>query len=87
MNWVNKAKTTSAHYQFVVKHYDKPGVLASVLNVLKEGSINVEEVENLIFEGGLVACCTMKLSKPATDEMIDTFKNNPDVLTYTLKTL
>ncbi|MEW6196254.1 MAG: hydroxyacid dehydrogenase [Bacteroidota bacterium] len=81
-HWVNRAKITDAHYQFVVKHYDKPGVLASILDVLREGSINVEEVENIIFDGGLVACCTMKLRSAATSEMLETIRNNPNVITY-----
>jgi len=29
-------------------------VLASILDVLREGDINIEEVENIIFDGGLV---------------------------------
>jgi D-3-phosphoglycerate dehydrogenase len=56
-------------------------VLASVMDVLREGDINIEEVENIIFDGGLVACCTMKLDIPATQEMLDAIKHNPNVLT------
>ncbi|MEJ2505765.1 MAG: 3-phosphoglycerate dehydrogenase [Ignavibacteriaceae bacterium] len=62
-HWVNRAKLTDARYQLVVKHYDKPGVLASVLDLIKDNNINIEEIENLIFDGGVVACCTMKLKK------------------------
>ncbi len=65
-NWVNKAKVTPAKYQLVVRHYDKPGVLANVFNDLKSVHINIQEVENLIFEGTLTASCTMKLvAKPS----------------------
>jgi D-3-phosphoglycerate dehydrogenase len=81
-HWVNKAKAPETHYQLLVKHYDKPGVLASVLDVLREGDINIEEVENIIFDGGLVACCTMKLKAPATTEMLEAIRNNPNVLSY-----
>ncbi|MFA5803395.1 MAG: phosphoglycerate dehydrogenase [Melioribacteraceae bacterium] len=81
-HWVNKAKTPETHYQLVVKHYDKPGVLASVLDVLREGDINIEEVKNIIFDGGLVACCTMKLKAPATTEMLEAIRNNSNVLSY-----
>ncbi len=64
-NWVNKAKSTAAKYQLVIRHYDKPGVLANVFNDLKSANINIQEVENLIFEGTLTACCTLKLdAKP-----------------------
>ena len=86
-HWVNRAKATDAHYQLVVKHYDKPGVLASIMDVLREGDINLEEVENIIFDGGLVACCTMKLRSPATGEMLEAIRNNPNVISYSHVTI
>ncbi len=80
-HWVNRAHSTDAAYQLAVKHYDKPGVLASILDVIREGEINIEEMENMIFEGGLVALCTMKLKKPATEEMLEAIRENPNVIT------
>ncbi|OGU76772.1 MAG: phosphoglycerate dehydrogenase [Ignavibacteria bacterium RBG_16_34_14] len=79
-HWVNRAKVTGAHYQLVVKHYDKPGVLASILAVIRDGNINIEEIENIIFEGGVVACCTMKLKSPATADMLKQMNENKNVL-------
>ncbi|MDD8018538.1 MAG: 3-phosphoglycerate dehydrogenase family protein [Bacteroidota bacterium] len=65
-NWVNKAKVTAATYQLVIRHYDKPGVLATILNSLKTESINIQEVENVIFEGTQTAVCSLRLeSKPS----------------------
>ncbi len=69
-NWVNKAKATPAKFQLVVRHYDKPGVLANVFNDLKSAEINIQEVENLIFEGTETACCTLKLdAKPMANTL------------------
>lgn len=79
-HWVNRAKVTDAKYQLVVKHYDKPGVLAGVLDVIRQGNINIEEIENIIFEGGIAACCTMKLKLPATAEMLKQISENPNVI-------
>lgn len=79
-HWVNRAKVTDAHYQLVVKHYDKPGVLASVLDVIRNGNINIEEIENIIFEGGIAACCTLKLQTAATAEMLKQIKDNSNVI-------
>ncbi len=79
-HWVNRAKISDTHYQLVVKHYDKPGVLASILNVIREAKINIEEIENIIFEGGVVACCTMKLRTDLPTEMLGNIKKDPDVL-------
>lgn len=65
-NWVNRNKQTKALYQLIVKHFDKPGVLAKVLNILSEEKVNVKEMENVIFDGDLAACCTIKIeSKPS----------------------
>ena len=79
-HWVNRAKPSDAKYQLVVKHYDKPGVLASILDIIREGKINVEEIENVIFEGGVAACCTMRLMKPASSEMLKQMNENSHVL-------
>lgn len=79
-HWVNRAKISEAHYQLVVKHYDRPGVLAAILAIIREGNINIEEIENIIFEGGVVACCTMKLRTAATAEMLKQMRENPNVL-------
>ena len=79
-HWVNKTKVSEAHYQLVVKHYDKPGVLSRILDVIRDSDINIEEIENVIFEGGVVACCTMKLRTQLSTDMIKQMNNNPDIL-------
>jgi D-3-phosphoglycerate dehydrogenase len=79
-HWVNRAKLSDAHYQLVVKHYDKPGVLASVLDLIRNSSINIEEIENIIFEGGIAACCTLKLKNAANAGMLKKISENSDVL-------
>lgn len=79
-HWVNRAQKTGANHQLVVKHYDKPGVLAAVFDILREGDVNVEEVENVIFEGGIAASCTMKINQPASSDMLRRIRETPDVL-------
>ncbi len=79
-HWVNRAKISDAHYQLVVKHYDKPGVLANIMSIIRDKNINIEEIENVIFDGGVVACCTMKLKTSITTEMIKQMQDNPNVL-------
>jgi D-3-phosphoglycerate dehydrogenase len=77
-NWVNRAKKTSAKWQLVVRHFDKPGVLANVLGDLKASNINVEEMENVIFDGGLTACATIKLQAKPSDEALDRIRLRRD---------
>jgi D-3-phosphoglycerate dehydrogenase / 2-oxoglutarate reductase len=79
-HWVNRAKITDAKYQLVIKHFDKPGVLANILDIIRDAKINIEEIENIIFEGGIAACCTMKLMNPVSTEMLKKMNDNPDIL-------
>jgi len=79
-HWVNRAKIEDTKYQLVIKHLDKPGVMANIFTIMKQEDVNIEEIENVIFDGGLVATCTMKLKKGLPTEMIESMKNLPDVL-------
>jgi D-3-phosphoglycerate dehydrogenase / 2-oxoglutarate reductase len=69
-NWVNRCKKTAAKYQLVVRHFDKPGVLARVLRLLSEERINAQEMENVIFDGEQTACCTIKLDSKPSDKIL-----------------
>jgi D-3-phosphoglycerate dehydrogenase len=51
-NCVNLAARTPATHLLVVRHADRVGVLAQVLNVLREHGINIEEMHNVVFQGG-----------------------------------
>jgi D-3-phosphoglycerate dehydrogenase len=77
-NWVNKAKASPAKFQLVVRHFDKPGVLANVFNDLKSAQINIQEVENLIFEGTQTACCTLKLETKPSDDVLRSISSRTD---------
>lgn len=41
-NWLNRCDQTDAPWQLVVRHFDKPGVIANVMNELKEANINAQ---------------------------------------------
>lgn len=69
-NWVNRLRKTPAKYQLIVRHYDKPGVLAAVLTELKNDDVNAEEIENRIFNGAKAACCTIQLDTKPSDETL-----------------
>lgn len=70
-NWVNRNKQTKASYQLIVRHFDKPGVLAKVLNILSEEKVNVKEMENVIFDGDLAACCTIKIESSPSKKSLE----------------
>jgi D-3-phosphoglycerate dehydrogenase / 2-oxoglutarate reductase len=60
-NVVNIAATSRARYQLVVRHRDKVGALANVLGVLKRHGINIQELDNTVFEGGRAGCAKIRL--------------------------
>jgi len=68
-NWLNRCEQTEAPWKLVVRHYDKPGVIASVMSELKSADINAQELENVIFEGKNAACCTIQLDSKPTDDI------------------
>ena len=60
-NVVNLARRTPASHMLVVRHRDRPGVLAHVFDRLRAASINVQETENVIFEGAEAAVARINL--------------------------
>ena len=50
-NAVNRLAGSSATHVLTIRHRNRPGVLAHVFGVLAGASINVEEVENIIYHG------------------------------------
>jgi D-3-phosphoglycerate dehydrogenase / 2-oxoglutarate reductase len=55
----------AASWQLVVRHLDRVGVLANVLNSLRRHGINVEEMQNQIFDGAVAATCAIRLGGDA----------------------
>ncbi|MFN7132497.1 MAG: 3-phosphoglycerate dehydrogenase, partial [Myxococcales bacterium] len=60
-NCVNVARRTPARCQLIVRHHDKVGVLANVLDAVRQAGINAQEIENRVFEGAAAACCKIQL--------------------------
>ncbi len=77
-NWVNRCLFTEARWQLIVRHYDRPGVLANVMTIIKDGSINAEEIENVIFDGRKTACCIIQLDDKPTEEMLARMRARDD---------
>ena len=63
-NVVNLARRTPATHMLVVRHRDRPGVLAHVFDLLREANLNVQETENIVFEGAEAAVARINLDGP-----------------------
>ena len=80
-NVVNLATRTPATHMLVVRHRDRPGVLAHVFNVLRQANLNVQETENIVFEGAQAAVARINLDGAPSRAVCDRIKNdNQDIL-------
>jgi D-3-phosphoglycerate dehydrogenase len=84
-NVVNLARRTPSTHTLVVRHRDRPGVLASVLDRIRAESINVQEMENIIFEGSEAAVARINLeSAPPTEALEQLKASNADIIELSL---
>lgn len=80
-NVVNLAKATPSTCALVVRHLDRPGVLASVLDAISEARINVQEMENIVFDGAVAAVARINLETEPGAEMLERIRvSNADIL-------
>lgn len=86
-NVVNLAKRTPATHMLVVRHRDRPGVLAHVFDNIREANLNVQETENIVFEGAEAAVARINLDGAPSDDVCDRIKKNQDVLDLQVVTL
>jgi D-3-phosphoglycerate dehydrogenase len=78
-NCVNLATRTPATHLLVVRHADRVGVLASVLGVLREAGVNVEDMQNIIFSGGQAACARIATKGALPDAALARIAADPAV--------
>jgi D-3-phosphoglycerate dehydrogenase / 2-oxoglutarate reductase len=77
-NVVNLAKKSPACCLLVVRHYDRVGVLASVFDGLKQAGINVQETENIVFDGAKAAVARIHLQQPPAEKTLSSIRKNSD---------
>ena len=84
-NVVNLARKTPATCALVVRHLDRPGVLASVLDAISAAKINVQEMENVVFEGAEAAVARVNLETIPSEATLQLVRTaNPDILELSL---
>lgn len=79
-NCVNMASHTPATHQLTVRHLDKVGVLARVLNEMSRAGWNVQEMENLVFEGARAACAYIRFDGTLDEAVTRRISEMEDVL-------
>jgi D-3-phosphoglycerate dehydrogenase len=79
-NCVNIMEKTPASYILSVHHKNRIGVLAGVLDIIREANINVELMENIIFAGGNGACARIQIDGKLEDKDLEKIeKSNAEI--------
>ena len=87
-NCVNRLARSAASYVLAVRHQNRPGVLAHVFRVLADGSINVEEVENISYHGAVASLARIHLdNRPGEKELEAIRTGNPHIISVELSSL
>ncbi len=69
-NVVNVEIHAPATSELVVRHYDKVGVLAQVLGLVRKYGINVADMTNTIFQGQKAAVAAIRLGAAPSPELV-----------------
>jgi len=85
INAVNIREKATEAVTLVVRHYNRVGVLASELDLLKDAGINIEEMENTIFQGGATASCSLKLDKAPDAPLLEKLRSPEPVIQVMVK--
>ena len=87
-NVVNRLAKSSATHVLTIRHRNRPGVLAHVFGVLAGASINVEEVENIIYHGAHATLARIHLDGQPEPAALDRIRSgNPDIISAELSEL
>ena len=86
-NVVNVSAATSARFQMVIRMDDKVGTFANVLNVMKRHGINIEEVTNTVFEGGVASCAKLRIVARPSEACLSEIRMFDEVLHVDVVTL
>lgn len=86
-NCVNLETARLGCCALIVRHADKVGVLAQVLSVLREASINVQQMENRIFRGGAAAVAELNLHSVPDATVVESIRSIDEVFGATVKDL
>ncbi|HEX5936838.1 MAG TPA: NAD(P)-dependent oxidoreductase [Actinomycetota bacterium] len=70
VNCVNLAPTRLGTHTLHVRHYDRVGVLAGVFDILRRRDLNVEQMENRVFQGRNAAVATIDVVGAVDEDLL-----------------
>lgn len=78
-NCVNLSRSLHASHLLVVRHKDEVGVLAHVLNSLQRANINVQEMQNIVFDGAHAACAHIQVTPGPVASVVAEIETYPSI--------
>ena len=86
LNCVNLAPRLGTA-SLTVRHLDRVGVLARVLDQLSQRRLNVEHMENRVFSGGRAAVATIDVAGTLDEELLEGLRGLDDVLSVSVTSI
>ena len=86
-NCVNLTPSRIGSATLTVRHLDRVGVLAHVLDRLSRDRLNVEHMQNRVFRGGDAAVATIDVAGPLSDDLLADLGALPDVFGVSATTI
>lgn len=77
---VNLERAPRRTATLMIRHHDRVGVLASVLQELRRHEVNVATMSNRIFAGSVAAAATIDVAGAVGDDLLDDIRALPDVI-------
>jgi D-3-phosphoglycerate dehydrogenase / 2-oxoglutarate reductase len=82
-NCVNLTQPSRSDHTLVVRHLDRVGVLAAVLERLRADDVSIGEMENMIFDGEQAAVARIRLRGRPSEPTLDALGQHPHILSLT----
>jgi D-3-phosphoglycerate dehydrogenase len=80
LNCVNLAPTRLGTHTLHVRHFDRVGVLAGIFDILRRRELNVEQMENRVFEGRNAAVATIDVVGDVGSDLIAALEGLDNVI-------
>ncbi len=80
INCVNLRSEPSGTCSITIRHLDRVGVLAKVFAVLRANGLNVQQMQNQVFQGGEAAVASINVSVSPSSEVADALLDIDEVL-------
>jgi D-3-phosphoglycerate dehydrogenase / 2-oxoglutarate reductase len=85
-NCVNIQRQRGEGCTVVIRHLDRVGVLAAVLDAFQKEQLNVQEMQNVIFDGNAAASATITLAREPSPELVARLEARDDVIAVSVRT-